>query len=74
MLPHENSKDKVEKYIVTIGMGADGLLIKEEVVACKMKFAIKDWFAISFLDREERLVKEYFMEILAVEPIYSVEE
>ena len=64
---------EVKKYIVTVGMGQDGKLIVEEVVASSMKFAIKDWFCISFLDGD-RLVKEYFSPILAVEPVYSEEE
>jgi metal-responsive CopG/Arc/MetJ family transcriptional regulator len=68
MLPHENSKDKVEKYIVQI----DDRI--EEVIACSMKFAVKDWFCLSFFDVNGRMVKEYFKVVNSVTPIYSVEE
>jgi hypothetical protein len=64
----EGRMDKVDKYIVDTDKGT------EEVIACNMKFAVKDWFCLSFFDENGRMVKEYFKVVNSVTPIYSVEE
>ena len=61
---------EIKKYKVTVAYWGEVPII-EEVVACSMKFAVKDWFCVSFFDKTGRLIKEYFKEVLAVEPIYS---
>jgi hypothetical protein len=66
--------NEVKGYKVTVAYTQSGEPIVEEVMACSMKFAVKDWFCISFFDVNGRMVKEYFKEIVSVTPIYSEQE
>ena len=66
--------DKINKFKVTVAYTISGEPIVEEVIACRMKFAVKDWFCVSFFDENERMVQEYFKEVVSVTPVYVNDE